>query len=149
MTTSHHADKPARWHSPHTREEAAEEEGTVALDEGGEEGEDAVDGERDEERLPTAYPVSQSAPEERPYHHTEIYNQTCGDDTQRCYLTRALMSRLSSWVQNGSRPRLGSLCPPLSHLRWLKVQTRRTLSLSSTRSYAALDTKGGGDVITF
>lgn len=64
---------------PNTWEEPAKQKGAVALDEGGEEGEDAVDGERDEERLPTAYPVSESPPEESPNHHPEIYNQTCGE----------------------------------------------------------------------
>lgn len=64
---------------PDTGEESAEEKGAVSLDKGGEEGEDAVDGQTDEERLPTAYPVSKSPPEERPHHHPEIYNQTCGD----------------------------------------------------------------------
>lgn len=61
---------------PNTREEPAEQKGAVALDEGGEEGENTVDGERDEKRLPTAYPVSQSAPEESPNHHPKVYNQT-------------------------------------------------------------------------
>ena len=64
---------------PDTREEPAKQKGAVALDEGGEEGEDAVDGERDEKRLPAAYPVSQSPPEESPHHHPEIYDQTWGE----------------------------------------------------------------------
>lgn len=62
---------------PDTREEPAEQKGAVALDERGEEGEDAVYGQADEEGLPTAYPVSKGPPEERPDHHPEIYNQTC------------------------------------------------------------------------
>lgn len=65
-------------HLPNTWEEPAKQKCAVALDEGGEEGEDTVDGERDEERLSTAYPVSQSSPEERPDHHPKIYNQTWG-----------------------------------------------------------------------
>lgn len=63
---------------PDTGEEPAEQEGAVSLDEGGEEGEDAVDGQRDEKGLAAAYPVGQRPPEERPHHHPEVYNQTCG-----------------------------------------------------------------------
>lgn len=62
---------------PNTWEQSAKQKGAVALDEGGEEGEDAIDGERDEERLSTAYPVSQSAPEESTDHHPKIYDETC------------------------------------------------------------------------
>lgn len=62
---------------PDPGEEPAEQEGAVSLDEGGEEGEDAVDGQRDEKGLAAAYPVSQRPPEERPHHHPEVYNQTC------------------------------------------------------------------------
>lgn len=61
---------------PNAREEPAKQEGAVALDEGGEEGEDAVDGEGDEKRLTSAYPISQSPPEESPHHHPKVYNQT-------------------------------------------------------------------------
>lgn len=64
---------------PNTWEQSAKQKGAVALDEGGEEGEDAIDGERDEERLSTAYPVSQSAPEESTDHHPKIYDETCGE----------------------------------------------------------------------
>lgn len=66
------------YYLPNTWEEPAKQKGAVALDEGGEEGEDTVDGETDEERLPTAYPVSQSSPEKSSNHHPKIYNQACG-----------------------------------------------------------------------
>lgn len=49
--------------------QAAEQEGDVALDEGREEGKDAVDGERDEEGLPPADAVGQTAPDEGAHHH--------------------------------------------------------------------------------
>lgn len=64
---------------PNTWEEPAKQEGAVALDEGGEEGEDTIDGQRDEQGLPTAYPVCQSPPEESSDHHPKIDNQTCGE----------------------------------------------------------------------
>lgn len=44
-------------HLPHTGEQPAEEERAVALHEGGEEGKDAVDGERHQEALPAPKPV--------------------------------------------------------------------------------------------
>lgn len=72
---------------PNAWEEPAKQKGAVALDEGGEEGEDTIDGERDEKRLPTAYPVSQSPPEESPNHHPEIYNQTCGQSRAKEAIT--------------------------------------------------------------
>lgn len=70
-----------RWffHLPNTWQEPAKQKGAVALDKGGEEGEDTVDGERDEERLTTANPVGQSSPEEGPDHHPKVNNQTCGE----------------------------------------------------------------------
>lgn len=61
---------------PNTREKSTKQEGAIALDEGGEEGEDAIDGQRDKERLATANPVSKGTPQERPHHHPEVYNQT-------------------------------------------------------------------------
>lgn len=61
---------------PHTREQAAEEERAVALDEGREEGKHAVDREGDEECLPSANPVGQAAPHERPDHHPQVHDQT-------------------------------------------------------------------------
>lgn len=67
----------SRKNLPDAWEESAEQEGAVSLHEGGEEGEDTVDGQRDEQRLPAAYPVGQRPPEEGPDHHPEIYNQTC------------------------------------------------------------------------
>lgn len=63
---------------PHAREQAAEEEGAIALDEGGEEGEDAVDGEGDEEALPSAQPVGQPAPHERAHHHAQVHDESWG-----------------------------------------------------------------------
>ncbi len=63
---------------PHTRGQAAEEEGDVSLDEGREEGKHAVDGERDEEGLPSADPISQAAPHEGPHHHPQVHDQTWG-----------------------------------------------------------------------
>ncbi|KAG7235564.1 hypothetical protein INR49_002488 [Caranx melampygus] len=53
--------------------EPAKQKGAVALDKGGEEGEDTVDGERDEERLTTPNPVGQSSPEEGPNHHPKAH----------------------------------------------------------------------------
>lgn len=63
---------------PHAREQAAEEKGAVALDEGGEESEDAVDGEGDEEALPSAQPVGQPAPHERAHHHAQVHDESWG-----------------------------------------------------------------------
>lgn len=63
---------------PHTRGQAAEEEGDVALDEGGEEGKHAVDGEGDEEGLPPADPISQAAPHEGADHHPQVHDETWG-----------------------------------------------------------------------
>ncbi len=60
---------------------------SVALDEGGEEGENTIYGERDEKRLPTSYPVSQSPPEESPDHHPKIYNQTCRESKRKENIT--------------------------------------------------------------
>lgn len=60
--------------------QAAEQEGDVALDEGREEGKDAVDGERDEEGLPPADAVSQAAPDEGAHHHAQVDDQTCRQD---------------------------------------------------------------------
>lgn len=61
---------------PHTRGQAAEEEGDVTLDEGREEGKHAVDGQGDEERLPSADPIGQAAPHEGPDHHPQVHDQT-------------------------------------------------------------------------
>lgn len=74
--TSNQTDRP-QGNLPDAWEESAQQEGAVSLHEGGEEGEDTVDGQRDEQRLPAAYPVGQRPPEEGPDHHPEIYNQTC------------------------------------------------------------------------
>ena len=63
---------------PHAREQPAEQEGAVALDEGGEEGEDAVDGEGDEEALPSAQAVGQPAPQERAHHHAQVHDEPWG-----------------------------------------------------------------------
>lgn len=56
--------------------QAAEQEGAVALDEGREEGEHAVYGERDEESLPSADSISQAPPDESPHHHPQVHDQT-------------------------------------------------------------------------
>lgn len=63
---------------PHTRGQAAEEEGDVALDEGREEGKYAVDGEGDEEGLSSADAICQPAPYEGPDHHAQVNDQTWG-----------------------------------------------------------------------
>lgn len=63
---------------PHTRGQAAEEERHVALDERREEGKHAVDGEGDEEGLPSANAICQPAPHEGPDHHPQVHNQTWG-----------------------------------------------------------------------
>lgn len=61
---------------PHTRGQAAEEEGDVALDKGREEGKHAVDGEGDEEGLPSANAIRQPAPYEGPDHHSQVHDET-------------------------------------------------------------------------
>lgn len=61
---------------PHSRGQAAEEEGNIALDKGREEGEHAVDGEGDEEGLSSANAICQPAPYEGPNHHPQVHDQT-------------------------------------------------------------------------
>lgn len=65
---------------PHTRGETAEQEGDVSLDKGREESKDAVDGERDEERLPSADAISQPPPHEGPDHHPQVHDQAYEDN---------------------------------------------------------------------
>lgn len=68
---------------PHARGQTAEQEGDVALDERREESKHAVDGEGDEERLPSADAVGQPPPHEGPDHHPQVHDQTCGDTVGR------------------------------------------------------------------
>lgn len=56
--------------------QAAEQEGDVALDEGREEGEHAVYGERNEESLSSADSIRQAAPNEGADHHPQVHDQT-------------------------------------------------------------------------
>lgn len=61
---------------PHTRDQAAQQERAVALDEGREEGKHTVDGEGDEEGLPSPDSVGQAAPQKSPNHHPQVHDQT-------------------------------------------------------------------------
>lgn len=65
---------------PHARGQTAEQEGDVSLDKGREESKHAVDGERDEERLPSADAISQPPPHEGPDHHPQVHDQTYADN---------------------------------------------------------------------
>lgn len=56
--------------------QTAKEEGAVALDEGGEEGEHTVYRERNEQGLSPTDPISQAAPEEGSNHHSQVHDQT-------------------------------------------------------------------------
>lgn len=60
--------------SPKARHHATEEEGAVALDEGGQEGEEAVDGHGNEQTLFTAHFVRKAAPEEGSEHHPQVHD---------------------------------------------------------------------------
>lgn len=60
--------------SPEAGHHAAHEEHAVALDEGGQEGEEAVDGQGDEQALLASRPVRQAAPEEGAEHHPQIHD---------------------------------------------------------------------------
>ena len=62
--------------SPEAGHHAADEEHAVALDEGGEEGEEAVDGQRYQQALLTAQLVGEAAPEESSEHHPQIHDAT-------------------------------------------------------------------------
>ncbi|KAA8585795.1 hypothetical protein FQN60_007364 [Etheostoma spectabile] len=70
-----------------TLDPADQKERAIRITLRGEEGEDTIDGERDEKRLATAYPVSQGPPEESPNHHPKIYNQTCGESKENETIT--------------------------------------------------------------
>lgn len=61
---------------PNTREQAAKQEGAVSLDKRGEESKDAVDGERDEQSLSTANPISQTTPHKSTHHHAQVDNES-------------------------------------------------------------------------
>lgn len=63
---------------PNTRGQAAEQEGDVTLDEGWEEGKHTVDGEGNEEGLPSANAICQPAPYKGPDHHSQVHDQTWG-----------------------------------------------------------------------
>lgn len=67
-------------HSPETGDEPEEEEESIALDEGGDEGEDGVDGQGDDQALPPAHLVSQSSPHERSQHHAQVHYQSCQEE---------------------------------------------------------------------
>ena len=62
--------------SPKARDHAAEEEHAVALNEGREEGEEAVDGQGYQQALFTAQLVRQAAPKEGSKHHPQVHNAT-------------------------------------------------------------------------
>lgn len=64
-------------YSPKTRHHAAKQEHAVALDEGGEEGEEAVDRHGYQEALLAAHLVRQPAPEEGAEHHPQINDAAC------------------------------------------------------------------------
>lgn len=61
---------------PYARGQTAEQEGDISLDKRWEESKHAVDGERDEERLPSADAISQPPPDEGPDHHPQVHDQT-------------------------------------------------------------------------
>lgn len=61
--------------SPDAREQTTKEESAVSLDERGEEGEDAVYGERDEQSLASSDPVGQPPPHKGAHHHTQVDNE--------------------------------------------------------------------------
>lgn len=63
-----------RADSPEAGHHAAEEEHAVALDEGGQEGEEAVDGHGNQQALFTAQLVRQAAPKEGAEHHPQIHD---------------------------------------------------------------------------
>lgn len=71
--------------SPDAREQAAEQESAVSLDEGGEEGEDAVDGQGYEQTLPAADAISQAPPEESTDHHAQVHDQPCGEHEKKTF----------------------------------------------------------------
>lgn len=68
----------SQLYSPKTRHHAAKQEHAVALHEGGEEGEEAVDGHGYEEALLAAHLVRQAAPEEGAEHHPQVHNAAWG-----------------------------------------------------------------------
>lgn len=61
-------------YSPKSRHHATNEEHAVALDKGGEEGEEAIDSHWDQQALFTAHFVWKSTPEEGSEHHPQIHN---------------------------------------------------------------------------
>lgn len=63
-------------YSPKARQHATKEEHAVALDKGGEEGEEAIDSHWDQQALFTAHFVWKSTPEEGSEHHPQIHNAT-------------------------------------------------------------------------
>lgn len=67
-------DVDQRADSPEAGHHAAEEEHAVALDEGGQEGEEAVDGHGNQQALFTAQLVRQAAPKEGAEHHPQIHD---------------------------------------------------------------------------
>lgn len=80
--------------SPYARGQPAEEEGAVSLDEGREEGEHAVDGQWDEERLSSSDPVSQAAPHKGADHHAQVHDQAWRGGATRS-------QEFSRWVRGG------------------------------------------------
>lgn len=67
-------DVDQRADSPEAGHHAAQEEHAVALDEGGQEGEEAVDGHGNQQALFTAQLVRQAAPKEGAEHHPQIHD---------------------------------------------------------------------------
>lgn len=66
---------------PNSGAESAEEEEAVALGEGREEREDAVDGQSVEETLTASQFISQPAPHYGSQHHPHVHDQTCAAHT--------------------------------------------------------------------
>lgn len=89
---------------PHAGGQAAEEEGDVALDEGREEGEHAVDGEGDEKGLTSADPVGQAAPHEGPDHHPQVHDQAWRQEGEGYKATEELVDkRVTAGQRDGER----------------------------------------------
>lgn len=65
-----------KTYSPKAGHHATKEEHAVALDEGREEGEEAVDGHGDQQALLTAHFVRKPSPEEGSEHHPQIHDAT-------------------------------------------------------------------------
>lgn len=72
--------------SPETRDETANEEEAISLDEGWQEGKEAIRGHADEEALSTAHFVRHSSPEERSDHHSQVHNTAWKEERVALFL---------------------------------------------------------------